>query len=171
MDVSEVLTDALERVRDQIPDLVQGLDESGLTWRPDPGANPIGWLIWHLTRVQDDHIASAADTSQVWLDQGWYERFGLPYPPEAFGYGHSSEEVGLFRGVSAELLAGYQAAVANRSIRFVAGLGADDLDRVVDERWDPPVTLGARLVSIVGEIHAHTAQAAYVRGMWERRRG
>ncbi|MGN6723068.1 MAG: mycothiol transferase [Marmoricola sp.] len=169
MDVSELLTDALGRVRDEIPSIVGGLNETALTWRPAPDANPIGWIVWHLARVQDDHIADVAGEPQAWLENGWEERFDLPFPPEAHGWGHTTEEVGQFRGVSAKLLADYYADVAERSLAYVAPLSPHDLDRIVDTRWDPPVTLGARLVSVVGEVHAHTGQAAYVRGLWEKR--
>ncbi len=50
-----------------------------------------------------------------------------------------------------------------------SGLQPADLDVVVDERWDPPVTLGVRLVSVVNEVNQHVGQAAYVRGLLERR--
>lgn len=169
MDIAEVFTDALTRVRDQVPNILDGLGEEALTWRPGPDANPIGWLVWHMTRVEDDHLSELADTEQVWTANGWYDRFALPFPPEAHGFGHSSAEVAQVRGVGADLLAGYNAEVAARSLEYVGGLGESDLDRVVDEGWDPPVTLGVRLVSVVGELHAHTGQAAYVRGLWERR--
>lgn len=171
MDVSELLEDALSRVRDEIPGILDGLDEAALTWRPGPEANTIGWLVWHLARVQDDHIADAAGTAQAWIENGWRERFGLPFPPEAHGYGHTPDQVGEVRGVSAALLAGYYSDVAVRSLAYVATLSSADLDRVVDTRWDPPVTLGVRLVSVVGEVHAHVGQAAYVRGLWERHAG
>lgn len=169
MDIAEVFTDALTRVRDQVPDILDGLGEEALTWRPDPDANPIGWLVWHMTRVEDDHVSELAGSEQVWTANGWYDRFALPFPPEAHGFGHTSEQVGQVRGVGADLLADYHAEVAARALEYVGGLGESDLDRVVDENWDPPVTLGVRLVSVVGEMHAHTGQAAYVRGLWERR--
>lgn len=169
MDVSALLSDALTRVREQVPSLLDGLDEAALTWRPGPGANTIGWIVWHMSRIQDDHIAEVADEPQVWLEDGWEERFGLPFPPESHGYGHTPEEVGQVRGVSPDLLAGYYDEVAHRSLAYVSELSPHDLDRIVDTRWDPPVTLGARLVSVVGEVHAHTGQAAYIRGLWENR--
>lgn len=168
MDVSELLVDGLGRVRDEIPAVLDGLDEAALTWRPGRDANTIGWIVWHLARVQDDHIAEVAGEGQAWLENGWEERFGLPFSPEAHGYGHTPEEVGQVRGVSAQLLAGYYADVVERSLAYVASLSPHDLDRIVDTRWDPPVTLGARLVSVVGEVYAHTGQAGYVRGLWER---
>jgi hypothetical protein len=168
MDVSDLLTDALGRVREQMPDLVAGLDDDDLAWRPDAGANSIAWLVWHLTRIEDDHVAGVAGTEQVWTADGWAERFDLPFPPAEHGYGMSSADVDRVR-VSGDLLAGYYDAVAERTASYVATLTPDDLDRVVDDRWDPPVTLGVRLVSVVNEVNAHLGQAQYVRGLLERR--
>jgi hypothetical protein len=168
MDVSDLLTDALGRVREQMPDVVAGLSDDDLAWRPDPEANSIAWLVWHLSRIEDDHVAGAAGTEQVWTADGWVDRFGLPFARGEHGYGMDGDDVAKVR-VSGDLLAGYYDAVAARSAAYVAGLTPDDLDRVVDEAWDPPVTLGVRLVSVVNEVNAHLGQAQYVRGLLERR--
>jgi hypothetical protein len=168
MDVGELLSDSLGRVRDQVPEVVAGLDVDQLAWRPDAGANSIAWIVWHLTRIEDDHVAEVAGTDQVWTSAGWYDRFGLPFPPGAHGYGHSSADVAQVR-VSGDLLAGYHAETAARAIAYVEGLAPTELDRIVDERWDPPVSLGVRLVSVVNEVNQHVGQAAYLRGMIERR--
>jgi hypothetical protein len=168
MDVSDLLHDALGRVREQMPDLVAGLSVDDLAWRPDPEANSIAWLVWHLTRIEDDHVAGVAGEEQVWTAEGWADRFGLPFATREHGYGMSSTDAGRVR-VSGDLLAGYYDAVAARSAAYVITLEPDDLDRVVDEQWDPPVTLGVRLVSVVNEVNAHLGQAQYVRGLLERR--
>jgi hypothetical protein len=170
MDIDAVLADALTRVRERVPMVVSGLDVDELAWRPDPEANSIAWLVWHLTRIADDHVADVAGTDQVWTSDGWYERFGLPFPADAHGYGHSSADVAAVRA-SAELLAGYHEAVAEKVLAYVGTLTPSDLDRVVDEGWDPPVTLGVRLVSVANDTAQHVGQAAYVRGMLERRAG
>ncbi len=168
MDVSELMTDALGRVRDLVRSTVEGLGDDDLGWRPDPEANSIAWLVWHLTRIEDDHVADVADSTQVWTDDGWADRFGLPFPVGDHGYGHAPEQVGQVR-VSADLLAGYHDAVFERTATYLSGLTPDDLDVVVDERWDPPVTLGVRLVSVVNEVNQHVGQAAYLRGLIARR--
>lgn len=168
MEINALLADALGRVREQVPGVVGGLSEDDLAWRPDSEANSIAWLVWHLTRVADDHVADVAGTDQLWTSAGWYERFGLPFPAAAHGYGHTSAEVAAVR-VSSELLAGYHDAVAEMVQTYVGTLTAADLDRIVDERWDPPVTLGVRLVSVIDDLAQHIGQAAYVRGMLERR--
>jgi hypothetical protein len=168
MDVSDLLLDALGRVREQLPGVVAGLDDDDLAWRPDPEANSIAWLVWHLSRIEDDHVCGVSGDEQVWTADGGAERFDLPFPREQHGYGMSSADVGRVR-VSGDLLAGYYEAVAADTAAYVATLGPADLDRVVDEQWDPPVTLGVRLVSVVDEVNAHLGQAQYVRGLLERR--
>ena len=168
MTVAELLHDLFDRVATDVRGAVEGLDLDGLTRRVDATANSITWLVWHLTRVQDDHVSEVAGTEQAWTADGWVERFGLPFPASATGYGHGSDDVAAVR-VDADLLLGYFDAVHARTLRYVDGLTEADLDRVVDERWDPPVTLGVRLVSVADDDIQHAGQAALVRGVAERR--
>jgi Protein of unknown function (DUF664) len=167
MDISDLLVDAFGRVRGSTHGAVEGTTPRVLTYRPDPDANSIAWLVWHLTRIQDDHVAAVAGTEQRWIADGWADRFGLPFPTSATGYGHSSDEVGAVK-VEGPLLLGYFDAVDEQTVRYVRGLHPADLDRIVDERWDPPVSLGVRLVSVVNDNLEHAGQAAYVRGLAER---
>ncbi|MGW4715684.1 mycothiol transferase [Nocardia sp. NPDC004260] len=166
---ADVLTDAYERIREVVHEAVDGLGEDILAHRIDAGANSIAWLIWHLTRVQDDHIADVAGIEQVWTAHGWYDRFGLPIDKGATGYGDQPADVAVVRA-PAELLTGYYDAVHEQTLRFVRGLVDGDLDRVVDTRWDPPVTLGVRLVSVISDDLQHAGQAAFLRGVLERTR-
>ena len=164
----DVLTYAYEQIEETFAGTVEGLEPDDLDRRVQPGANPIGWLVWHLLRVQDDHVADVAGTEQVWTADGWAGRFGLPLDDAATGYGMSGDEVDAVRVPSADLLLGYSRAVHARSAEFLRGLSDEDLDRVVDTRWDPPVTLGVRLVSVVDDDLQHAGQAAFVRGILER---
>lgn len=164
MTPAQLLTDAFDRVLGAATAACEGLTEEQLAHRVAPGANPIGWLVWHLARVQDDHVADVAGAEQVWTAQQFVSRFGLPFEPEATGFGMTGDEVGQVR-VSADLLADYLRAVHQVTTSYVAGLVEDDLDRVVDERWDPPVTLGVRLVSVISDDLQHAGQATYLRGL------
>ena len=168
MTSAELLADTFGRVRDTVHAAVAGLSTEQLCYRADSSANSIAWLVWHLTRIQDDHIADVAQTEQVWVSDGWAERFGLPFPLLAHGYGHSSADVAKVRVEPPDLLTGYYDAVHEQTIRFVASLTDADLPRVVDERWDPPVTLAVRLVSVISDDLQHAGQAAYLRGLIER---
>jgi uncharacterized damage-inducible protein DinB len=163
---ADLLADGLSRVREVVHEVVAGLGPEELGFRPGPSANSIAWLIWHLTRVQDDHVSGVAGTEQVWTTGGWAERFGLPFSPAETGYGHSSHEVGQVQVASAALLTGYHDAVYEASERFVATVTDEDLDRIVDERWDPPVSLGVRMVSVIDDDAQHAGQAAYLRGLF-----
>ncbi len=164
MTPADLLIDAFGRIRDLSHRVLDGLDEDTLTRRPDRDANTIGWLVWHQLRVQDDHVAEVAGTEQVWMGQGFVERFALPYDATATGYGQSSADVGAFTA-TAELLADYADAVTEATIGYLKGVDADELDRVVDTSWDPPVTLAVRLVSVVSDDLQHLGQAAYVKGL------
>jgi hypothetical protein len=167
---TDLLTDSFNRVEEGVKGVLDGIDRGHLTWRPDPESNTIAWLIWHVSRVQDDHLAAAFGQPQVWHSEGWDGRFGRLYEPAATGCGMTSEEVGRL-AASAELLVGYHEAVAARAASFVAGVDDADLARIVDERWDPPVTLAVRLVSVIEDGLQHIGQAAYVRGLAERAGG
>jgi hypothetical protein len=165
MTPGELLTDAFNRIREDGEAVVSGLPASDLCRRPDPRANSIAWLVWHLTRIQDDHVADVAGLEQVWTSGGWCDRFGLPFHPGDTGYGHRPDDVAQLEGITAEQLVAYLDAVHRQTVGYLADLTLDDLDRVVDTRWDPPVTLGVRLVSVINDDDQHVGQAAYLRGL------
>jgi hypothetical protein len=164
VEIADILVDAYRRVREGADAVLEGLGEAELTFRADAEANSIAWLVWHMTRVEDDHICDVVGTEQAWTAGGWYERSGLPFDKAAHGYGHTSEEVAQVR-LGADFLRGYRAAVSQQTLEYVKGLKVSDLDRVVDRRWDPPVTLGVRLVSVIEDEFQHIGQAAFVRGL------
>jgi uncharacterized damage-inducible protein DinB len=165
MKPSELLLDAFARVRGAVHAAVDGLTPEQLQRRPSADANSIAWLTWHLTRVQDDHVAVVAEKPQVWISGGWAERFGLPLDPSETGYGHSSAQVAAVRVGSSELLTAYHDAVYEQTRRFVEGLSETDLERIVDTSYDPPVSLGVRLVSVIADDLQHAGQAKYLRGL------
>ncbi|MFD6157670.1 DinB family protein [Nocardia sp. NPDC060256] len=170
MTSADLLIDAFGRVQENVHGAVADLTTDELAVQLDPGANSIAWLIWHLTRVQDDHVADVADIDQVWTAAGWAERFGLPFDDTAIGYGDTPDEVAQLGAVSADLLLGYYDAVHAQTIKYVSGLTDADLPRVVDTRWNPPVTLAVRLISVVDDDIQHSGQAAFIRGVLLRRR-
>lgn len=165
---TDIFRDAFGRIHDELPTLLAGLDPATVLWRPDPGANSIGWLAWHLTRVQDDHVSGVGQVPQVWTHDGFAERFGLPYPVEAHGYGQSSDDVGAFSVGDTALLIAYHDAVHRMTGAVLDSLDDDGYARVVDTRWDPPVTAAVRLVSVIGDVEAHLGQIGFIRGTADR---
>jgi hypothetical protein len=168
VDTPEILIDVFGRIRADVQWAADGLDAAGLAYRPDAEANSIAWLVWHLTRIQDDHVADIAGRVQVWQDGPWAEELGLAGDLTDTGYGHSSEQVAAVRPSHPEPLLAYHDAVADRTVEYLAGVTPDELDRVIDRSYDPPVTVGVRLVSVVNDCLQHAGQARYVRGLYER---
>jgi uncharacterized damage-inducible protein DinB len=164
MNTSALLVDAFGRIQEVVHEVVEGLSDDVLSTRPEQSGNSIAWLVWHLTRIQDDHLADAGGYEQVITADGWHDRLGLPFDPSDTGYGHGPEDVAAVK-LSAELLTGYYDAVHARSIQYLETLTDEDLDRIVDRRWNPPVTLGVRLISVISDDLQHAGQAAYVRGL------
>lgn len=165
MTSTDLLVDAFGRVREAVHEAVEDLTADQLAHRPDEQANSVAWLIWHLTRVQDDHIADVADTNQVWTADEWVDRFGLSLPARDTGFGHEPADVAAVRVESGALLTAYHDAVTEESTRYVQQLTDADLDQVIDAGWTPPVTLGVRLVSVLADNLQHAGQAAYLRGL------
>jgi hypothetical protein len=160
----KLLTDAFGRISAVVHSALDGASVDVLTFRVDPEANTMAWLVWHLTRVQDDHIADLLGEAQVWSTGGWVDRFDLPFDPGATGYGQDAGDVAAVRA-EADLLASYYDAVHDRTINYLQTLTEADFGRIVDTSWDPPVTLAVRLVSILSDDLQHAGQASYLRGI------
>ncbi len=165
MDVPALLLEIFGRIPPVAQSAVDGLTADQLATPPAPGANTIGWLIWHLTRVEDHHVAELLHADQIWTTGEWAARCGLEPDPSDTGYGHGPEDVLLVRPEAPGALLDYLNVVHERTTHMLEGISPDDLDRVVDDRWDPPVTMGVRLVSIADDCMEHAGQAAYVRGL------
>ena len=165
MDVTSLLLELYGRIPPLARHAVEGVGTDRLTESPASGANTIAWLVWHLARVQDHHIAEILEADQLWVGGGWAPQFGLEPDPWNTGYGHTAGEVRSVRPERPEVLLEYLEAVDERTRSLLAGLSPPDLDRIVDRRWDPPVTLGVRLVSVADDCLQHAGQAAYVRGL------
>jgi uncharacterized damage-inducible protein DinB len=168
VDVSGLLLELYGRIPPLARHAAADLSPAQLTERPAPDTNSIGWLVWHLARVQDHHVAELLDADQIWAADGWAARFGLEPDPSNTGYGHDADEVAAVRPESPDALLEYLDAVDARTRRMLEAITPDDLDRIVDRRWTPPVTLGVRLVSVADDCLQHAGQAAYVRGLLNR---
>ena len=165
MDISALLIELYGRIPPLARQAVDGVDVDRLCEPPAPGANTIAWLVWHLARVQDHHVAELLGSDQIWAGGDWSRACGLDPDPTNTGYGHSPAQVQSVRPERPEVLLEYLDTVGRRTRAMLEGLTPADLDRVVDRRWDPPVTLGVRLVSIADDSLQHAGQAAYVRGL------
>lgn len=170
MESRDVIVDALDRVRENLHLSLDGLTAEQLAFRPGEQSNTIAWLAWHLTRVQDHHLSDLAGRPQAWVEEGWHQKFGRPADPGDIGHGATPEQVASIRPTSPTLLESYYDAAHDRSVAYVQTLSSADLDRVLNEpRWNPPPTLGVRLVSVCADNLQHVGQMAYLRGLVENR--
>ena len=164
----EILRDSFTRLIEHVDALTESLSDEVSFFRPatvsGQQANSIAWLIWHSARIQDAQLADVAGVEQVWFRGGWVDRFALDLPRDAHGYGHTADEVGKVRAPG-NLLASYYHAVHRMTLEYVAGVTDEELARIVDQNWNPPVTASVRLVSIIDDCAQHLGQAAYIRGI------
>jgi DinB superfamily len=165
MDVAGLLIELYGRIPPRAEEVVAGLPAARLSEAPGADRNTIAWLVWHLARVQDSHIAELMPADQLWATGDWAERMGLAADPHDTGYGHTPLQVAAVRPPDGDVLVDYLRAVAGRTEGYLARLAPEDLDQVIDRRWEPPVTLGVRLVSVADDCIQHAGQAAYVRGL------
>ena len=170
MDCKDLVLDGLGRIEETLRMTLDGLSAVQLAFRPAEHANSIAWLAWHLTRTEDDHVSDIAGQPQAWVAQGWHARFNRPPNKDDTGFRHGPADIASIQPESPQVLLDYYAAVHQRSVEYLNGLSCQDLDRVIDTNWDPPVTVGVRLVSVINDSTQHVGQMAYLRGLVEDRK-
>lgn len=168
MESRDVLIDAYTRIQEIAHASAEGLDTEGLAYRPEADANSIAWLVWHLTRSQDSQVAPIAGAEQAWSTGDWAEKLGLDPALSNTGYGYTSEQVAAVRPASADALLGYLDFVSDRTREYLQTVDASELDRIIDTSYDPPVSVGVRLVSVISDNIQHAGQARFVRGIYDR---
>ena len=163
MTINEFITDALEKENGFLMDALDGLTSEELAWQPAPDANSIGWILWHMVRVEDMWIQFFAQfQTELWETEGWHEKFGLPTRDN--GFGHTAEQVNNFPGVDLEQFLQYRAAVRASTLAYLDTLNPDDMATVPRERR-PEMSLGAMFRQIIGEMYQHVGHIAYLRGL------
>lgn len=168
MNTQGVLVDAYGRIRQLVHTAADGLDRPRLTYRPEPGANSIAWLVWHLTRIQDDHVSEIAGQDQVWDTSSWPKELGMAPDPTKLGQGDGPADVAAVSPPDSIALLGYHDEVMDRSLEYLAGVDAVELARIIDDSYTPPVSVGVRLVSVLSDNIQHAGQARYLRGIIDR---
>lgn len=166
MEWHDMMIDGYGRIMEILERALDGLSEEDLNWQPRPDCNSMGWLAWHLTRVQDDHISDLMGEEQLWIKDGWHARFKRPAEKKDIGFGHTPEDVAAFKSPGVKTQLDYHRAVMERSQRYFPTLSKTDLDRELNEPWFQPLpTVGVRLISVLGDSLEHAGQVAYVRGL------
>ena len=166
MEIHDLLLELYGRIPEHVHQAVDGLTVEELTATPEPGCNPIGWIVWHLTRVQDHHVAELLDQPQIWESGDWARRFGVDPDPQNTGFGHGPEEVAAIRPEGPEVLAEYYAAVAARTDDLVRTLDLDVSFPLPEAPWFPPGaqrSVRRALMHIAAETAQHAGHADILR--------
>ncbi|MCW4458113.1 DinB family protein [Microbacterium sp. MPKO10] len=164
MSTRDILSDAAARPLAAAEGLRPVLDRETLNGHPGGHDNSIAWLLWHTGREIDAQLAGLTGESQIWETGEYARRTGLGDAGGQVGYGHTPEQARAIRVDDADALYDYLTEATDALINYVNTLGDVELDEVIDENWTPPVTRGARLVSIIGDALQHVGQAAYAAG-------
>ena len=163
MTLNEFIVDALDKENGFLLDALEGLGPDELAWQPAANANSIGWILWHMVRVEDMWIQFFAQfQTELWETEGWHEKFGLPTRDN--GFGHTAEQVNNFPGVDLAEFLRYRASVRQATLDYLDTLTPKDMEHVPRERR-PEMSLGAMFRQIIGEMYQHVGHIAYLRGL------
>ncbi len=165
MEWRELVIDGYVRVLDSLKESLAGLTPEELNKQPKPDCNSMGWLAWHISRIQDAEIANLMGADQLWISQKWHAKFNRPPDPDDTGTGQTSKQVAAFKSPDVETLLDYYYAVAERTKKYIRSLTGEELDRKLDEPYQPPPTVGVRLVSVLADNLQHAGEIAYVHGL------
>ena len=162
----QLLVNIYQRMSREIEQILDGLTAEDLRKRPSPGANPIGWLIWHATRSMDRTIGDAILGEQLWISEGWHQKFSLPPDPLNTGYGHTDAQVDNLKIPDVQTLLDYHRAVMKVMLNYLEHLSEDDLDKEHPFSVEPGAER-AFYLRILANVHdiQHIGQAGYVRGL------
>ena len=163
MTLNEFIVDALDKENGFLMDALDGLGPEELVWQPAADANSIGWILWHMVRVEDMWIQFFAQfQTELWETEGWHEKFGLPTRDN--GFGHTPEQVNNFPALDLTEFLRYRGSVRQATLAFLDTLTPEDMERVPRERR-PEMSLGAMFRQIIGEMYQHVGHIAYLRGL------
>ncbi len=140
----------------------EGLTDEQIYHQPSSDTNSMAWLIWHLSRWRDNISAAIAGEPQVWVSEGWAQRFDIE--PGRTGLGDSLEQVAAFR-VERDLLLSYASAAHNALVERVSRMTAEDFDKEIEYMPGSSRPAWRALISVMGDSSEHTGQINYLRGM------
>ncbi|MGT2907226.1 mycothiol transferase [Streptococcus dentiloxodontae] len=163
----EMLIDSVNRARERFLRMLDGVTvvEANAFPAAETAAQikSLTWLAWHTARELDFQVADLASQEPVWFSQGWKEAFHLDLPDDTQDWCHSLEEAQKVQVPNLDILRGYLNAAADMTVAYLNSLDEKSLDDIIDASWNPPVTRGVRLVSVIDDAAMHSGQAIYAR--------
>ena len=169
MTLTESVTSALEFNWRMVDSALEGLDEAILSQRPNEQCNSIAWTLWHMNRVVDNFINSRfQDKPQLWVSQGWHQKYGMDPDPDNRGVGWTAEQVTAWKAPARDAQLGYYEVVKNAAKGYLKSATQADLAK---QMVNPPVAEPRTIASLLGQMTwdnvAHGGQIAYLRGLFK----
>jgi hypothetical protein len=158
-----LIIDPFKRAGESLKMALADISQDDLNIQPNPDSNSMGWMVWHLSRIQDRAISKMSGKDQAWISGGWYSKFKRSANPEETGFGHSPQDIAGFQSPDAATLLAYYGAVLEGTVRFVSSLTEDELGRKTDHPIFP--TVGEWLAACLFDTVHHYGQVAYLRGL------
>jgi hypothetical protein len=166
MPISDFILDMLDRMQQAVMEAVDSLSREELAWRPEPEANPIGFILWHQLRCEDAFVQGLIQRkTQVWVTEKWYQKLNLPENPMDNGYGYTAEQVAVFPILELSDLSGYAEAVRSRTLEYLKGVPPDKFDEVIQAGVFKGLAISKVFSLLLCEITQHIGQIAYLRGL------
>ena len=163
MDAKEFALEALERARAVTMIAIDGLTPEHFHWRPNPTANSIAFLLWHISRVEDRFTSDLRNMEEIWLTEEWHKKFAVAISENGIGWG--PEQIQDFRP-AIELVVSYLQRVRNISLETISRLNISQFkEQLTPSR--PDFTVANTLQTIVYHENHHQGAIGYIRGLIE----
>jgi hypothetical protein len=168
MDLREFILHSMERSRQLTLNMVKELTPEQLGWHSGPEANSVGFLLFHVFRVEDWYFHTMLSTAgQVWERAGWSRRWHLPIPAgdrRNTGNSWTAQEVAAWQPPPLSELLDYGQAVRSGAVQALRALDLARLEEVV--RPDTPLWTVAFVLHQASHHESHhNGQIDYVLGL------
>ena len=163
MTLNEFIEDAFNTEHEYLMDAIGDLTPDELMWKAGSEANHIGWILWHMIRVEDMWFQFFIQRhTEIWERDGWNEKFGLPTRDN--GFEHTQEQVNNFPAYELQEMLDYGAAVRAETLSYLKSVTPDQMD-IVPRDARPEMSVGRIFRQVIGEVYQHQGHIAYIKGL------
>lgn len=166
MDVRDFALQSLNESQTALMQAVDSLSQEELMRQPQPGANHIAFILWHMVRAEDWFFHYLFQrVPQVWESEQWHEKLNLPDDPRVTGFGYTEEQVASFPSIQLRDLIAYSEAVRARTVDYLRSVNPARFDEIAKSRLFGEVSIGNLIGHLLIELAQHVGQIAYIREM------
>jgi len=166
VELKDFILKSLENMQKALTAATSDLEYDEIKWQAGPRANPIGFILWHQLRVEDRFVHTLfQQKTQLYEQDKWYQKMGLPNEPDNTGRGYNAEQIAAFPVPELKTLQQYGDAVRRHTIEYINSTGPEELNRILDRPGVGKIPISEFFLILLGEVHQHIGQIAYLRGL------